>query len=118
MKGDHVMSILSELEKILDTILRNLEGILLVLVTVGLIPLEALHIKEFVADKWVKRFRRKKFRLRTTIVKDMLGEKKTQTTKLRRLRAVEPLDELTLDSWPHIVDEDHKERLARVPDFY
>lgn len=112
------MIALSDSENLLDVILRNLENLLLALVSVGLIALTIVHIKEYVADKLVKRFRRKKFRLRTTIVKDMLGKTTTQTTKLRRIRAVEALNELILDPWPHMVDENGQERLAQVPNFY
>lgn len=112
------MSTLSGLEEILKKILESLHiAIVALFFGVGIF-VAAHHIKEFLADHWIKKFRRAKYRLRTTVVKDMIDEEQTITAKLRRLRAVEDCDELTLDPWPVIVAEDGTERPAKLEHFY
>jgi hypothetical protein len=79
-----------------------------------------LHLREKAID-YFERLRDKehRFRVRTTIVKDMMDEQQTQTAKLRRLRVSKNMKKLILDPWPTIVPlNSEEERDAELAQFY
>jgi hypothetical protein len=76
------------------------------------------HIKERLTD-YVEWFRDKdRFRVRTTIVKHMMGEERTQIAKLRRIRVSRRHEELILDPWPRMLLDDGKAYDADLDHFY
>jgi hypothetical protein len=107
-------------EEILEIVEKNLGRLVVFVFSAAGIVVALYHLKEFLIDHWVKRYRpHNDYRLRTTIVKDMMKDSYQKTTKLRRLRAVKHCNELILDPWPHIIPENPRdERLARLKDFY
>lgn len=107
-------------EQILDLIEKYIGRAVVLVFSVAGILVALYHLKEFLLDHWIKRFRKHEdYRLRTTIIKDMMEEDHQQTIKFRRLRAIKHCKQLTIDPWPHIVPEDLTgERLAKLKDFY
>jgi len=77
------------------------------------------HVKEFLADHWIRRFRKdSKFRVKETIIKDICDETQTQRAKLRRLRVTEPTEELIVDPWPSVIPQDMKAKATKLFSFY
>ena len=104
----------------LKEIWHILEYVIVGAFTIVGISVAVRHVKEMLAD-YVERFRDQelRYRVRTTIVKDMMDEEQSQTAKLRRLRVSKSLKELILDPWPIIIPVDSKqERAAKLNHFY
>ena len=111
--ADQIIESLKEIWHILEYVIVGAFTIIGILVA-------ARHLKELFADYFDRlRDKEHRYRVRTTIVKDMMDEEQTQTAKLRRLRVSKSLKELILDPWPSIVPVDSKEqRLAQLSHFY
>jgi hypothetical protein len=106
--------------EILEKVLHYLHVIPIVIFFVVGIIVAAKDVKERLAD-YSERLRDKehRYRVRTTTVKDMMGERETQTAKLRRLRVSKSTNRLILDPWPSIITGDSDdERPARLAQFY
>src|SRR5690349_9271194 len=78
-----------------------------------------LHLRELARD-YFERLRDKehRYRVRTTMVKDMMEEEWTQTAKLRRLRVSKTTNRLVLDPWPTIIPVNGEERDGNLAQFY
>jgi hypothetical protein len=113
------MPTMHEIIEILDSLIHHLHLVPVFAFSLVGILVAARHIKELLAD-YSERLGDKdhRYRVRTTIVKDMMGEEQTQTAKLRRLRVSKSLKELILDPWPSIVPLDQEERSAKLTNFY
>lgn len=114
------MPSLEQIKEVLKTMKEYLEYLpILIFLLVG-IWVAAHHLKERLAD-YLEWFRDEdpKPRVRTTIVKDMMENDKTQTVKLRRLRVSKSHSQLVLDPWPSIIPVDsEQERPAELEHFY
>jgi hypothetical protein len=112
--------LMPDLQHALELVEKYLARVVVTAFTVAGILVAFYHLKEFLRDYWVKRFRKHEdYRLRTTIIKDMMTPGHQQTIKFRRLRAIKHCTELTIDPWPHIVPENsNEERLGKLKDFY
>lgn len=111
--ADQIVDILKEIPHYLHIVLVIAFSIIGIWVAVR-------HVKELLAD-YFERLRDKehRYRVRTTIVKDMMDEEQTQTAKLRRLRVSKSHKELILDPWPSIIPVDSsQERPAKLTHFY
>jgi hypothetical protein len=114
------MPVIDALKTILETIFHYLEYILVVPFLVVGIGVAVHHGYEMAKD-YFERFGdvERRYRVRSTIVKDMLGDHQSQTAKLRRLRVSRNHVKLILDPWPNIVPIDtKKERPAKLSHFY
>ena len=104
---------------ILEKILHYFHLILIGLFTLVGIWVTARHVKEFLADIWERLGdKEERFRVRTTIVKDMMEEGQTRTAKLRRLRVSKTHKEIILDSWPRIGKTEDDQELANLTHVY
>ena len=117
---DRIVESLSHFYEYLVALYEYLHhAIALIFIIVG-IWVAYLHLREMVID-YFERFRDKehRYRVRTTVVKDMMGEEQTQTAKLRRLRVSKNMKKLILDPWPTIIPfNKEEERRAELAQFY
>ena len=114
------MSPIEHLLELLERILHYLHIVPIVIFFIVGIVVAAKDIAERLAD-YFERLRDKehRYRVRTTIVKDLMGETETQTAKLRRLRVSKSTNKLILDPWPSIIPVDsEQERKAKLAQFF
>jgi len=108
------------IQVVLETIFHYLHLILIIPFLVVGIGVAVHHGYELAKD-YFERFGdvERRYRVRSTIVKDMMGEHQSQTAKLRRLRVSRNHVKLILDPWPSIVPlNSNQERPAKLSHFY
>ncbi len=110
---------MDQIAELLKTIQEYLHWPLVIVFSAVGLWVALIHLKEMLAD-YVERFRDKehRYRIRTTIVKDLMDETVTQTAKLRRLRVSKNLKEVILDPWPTIIPENSDPRPGNLTHFY
>lgn len=114
------MPIIEGIKVILETIFHYLHLILIIPFFVVGIGVAVHHGYERLKD-YFERFGdvERRYRVRSTIVKDMMEDDRSQTAKLRRLRVSRTHKKLVLDPWPNIVPLNTKEeRRAKLSHFY
>jgi len=96
------MEIIRKLKEVLDTIPLTIDVILLILTLIGAVYGAAkalLEVPDFVKDWW-DRLQDRSYRVKTTMVKVMIGEDQTQIIKLRNVRVHTVRESLELDPVP------------------
>jgi hypothetical protein len=75
------------------------------------------EIRDIMGD-YVGRFKKHDYKVRTTLLKYMIYENRTETVKLRRIRAYRRISTLSLDPMPTIIEGKNPEQRARVESHY
>lgn len=103
--------------RVLETIYKTLEYPVIIYFSIVAIWVTVHHVREWLADQfqWVGD-KDERYRIRTTIVKQMMNQHQTKIAKIRRLRVSKFHKKLSLDSFPKMTDA--KEPWANLADYY
>lgn len=75
------------------------------------------EIRHWLSD-YIRIFRKKDHQVRTTLLKYMIYENRTEAVKLRRVRAHRKISTLSIDPMPTVIHENDEEHRARLETHY
>lgn len=75
------------------------------------------EVREMLSD-YIGRWKENDYKVRTTLVKYMIYENRTETVKLRRLRAHRKISTLSIDPMPAVLKDKNQEQRVRVESHY
>lgn len=75
------------------------------------------ELREMLGD-YIGRLKEHDFKVRTTLVKYMIYENRTETVKLRRIRAHRKISTLSIDPMPAVIKDKNQEQRVRVESHY